>query len=328
MNCRQCQEAFPAGTAFCPKCGAVLQTEQQLVKPDIIEEQVDGFTGTDLDKFDVVWDRLAPWLFKRIPLLMLLGVIAIVVLYFSDNSGTEMWRIEPKGLNHFLAVEANDETAFLLNTDGSLAAIRAEDGTEIWKTQLGGGSKEVQSLAMDDDHLIVALPELLTCLNSSDGSVIWKLPVQPLAVRALLGEGQVVLVVLVVQQARSNQPASGNDLQFQGRASRLVCRGISKGNQLWQFPLPRGQVTQLVGDASHVLCVTVTPPDFQWRPCDVHQGIPREEITSCQNCRWARTTNGGTMVHFLNREKGAARGSANLGRSNVVDAWVESEGIS
>jgi hypothetical protein len=172
MYCRQCQ-AFLGGTAFCPKCGAVLQTEQQIVDPDTFKEQAGGFTEVEHARFDVIWDRFAPWMFKRIPLFILLVVVVIVVLYFTDNSGQEMWKIEPKGLNHFLAVEANDETAFLLITDGSLAAIRAEDGTEIWTTQFGAGSKYVQSLVLDDAHLIVALPELLTCLSSTDGRVLW-----------------------------------------------------------------------------------------------------------------------------------------------------------
>ncbi|MFC1462112.1 PQQ-binding-like beta-propeller repeat protein [Verrucomicrobiota bacterium] len=295
-------------------------------------QETGPLSGDEMDRAGRSADVISTWLFKRIPLAVLVLGGLWFMLKLADRSGKESWKlVAPKGAS-FVNVIPHGDTVYGVRSDGMCLALNARTGEQKWAVKVsesgGGGSffpffgassLGGSGLFMTNDVLVHKGWSGIKILDPEDGSELWQRKQSGWsAVPSVFGGGRMLTADLIEQSRRSRR--SGSSLLASGnRTARLSCLDIKTGKSTWTRSYGTRNILQIGINDALCYCVSAVPASVRWSRCKRHRSVPAKQFVQCYDCKSEWTPPSRFTINVMESADGKPRWTGKM-RSGAIEA--------
>jgi len=265
----------------------------------------------ELDKAGKRAEVISKWLFKRIPLAVLVIGGLLFALKMADKSGSESWKLVASGSARFVSVIPSGDTVFGVRSDGVCLALDANTGEEKWSAKVsesesGGfgfsflGFSSLFSgagLFITNDVLVHKGWSSIKIINPDDGAELWQRKLSGWgATPTAFGGGR----MLTVDSGRSQSSV----LSTTPAVSSLLCLDLKTGKPQWKRSYGSRNVLMVGINDKLCYCVSCVPASSRWVRCEKHKTAQPMEMYYCDKCKMVWTPPSRYAVNVMKTKDG------------------------
>jgi len=341
-----CAECFAARGYLCSEA---CHAEAQRRAPS--EAATRGVPDEEAERLGRRTDLVAFWLFRGVPVLIVLLVLLGLGLRFLDWSGRERWVLRAPEKVWFAKTVADGDTLHVLRSDGLYEALAVTDGHSRWQVRLDGnperesGAEEGMSLfsSLWGGDLIVT-NGLVICdartelrvMDAADGRGLWLCPVDPYSRRRFACDGRRLLFVdELVPGGRAPDPTGRSEADALALLLRrrtetvphLICRDARSGKALWTRRYEGRNVKGLAIGETVCFAISRVSPKMRWQPCARHVGAAPRVMAQCAHCSYTWDSDAAYEMNVIRAADGAPLWSSKLGPDSIEQACLYEDRI-